>query len=69
MRRRSIRSRADARIVAHRVTIDADLLWRAVRHEGGRSPIHDDEILPIHALRREARAVARLLGRRNNHRS
>lgn len=62
--RRSIRSRADAAVVAHRIERDADVLWRAVRHDG-ESVIRDDEVEPIHSLRSDARRVAHLLSRHN----
>jgi hypothetical protein len=69
MRRRSIRTRSDARFVAHHAVGDAEALWLAVRHENHRSPIRSDEIRPIHTLRRSARKVAELLKRRgDNHR-
>lgn len=64
--RRTIRTRRDATTVAHRIERDANALWRAVPLDGGsKSPIRDDEVLPIDTLRKDARRVARLLARRN----
>lgn len=59
------RTRARARRIADRTANDADALWSAVRaqRDDGTSPIRDDEVMPLHELRKAARAVQDLLHR------